>query len=157
MNQYVVKLNCCVNAKTLEEARAKALSEIRIREAAPSVLTPLSVYELLREFHNKEREYFISLLLDTQNNLLKREVISVGTLNSSLIHPRELFRPAIAANCASVIVAHNHPSKSLQPSQEDLSVTKRLVDAGKLLGIAVVDHIIFTSDGYLSLRERDLL
>ena len=85
------------------------------------------------------------------------KIISIGTLNASLIHPRETFRTAILKNCASVIVVHNHPSGSLEPSNEDLAVTKRLKDAGKLLGIEVLDHVIVTADSHKSFKEQGLI
>jgi len=96
-------------------------------------------------------------VLNTQNKVIDREVVSIGTLNQSLIHPRECFKFAIRLNANSVVFAHNHPSGSLEPSDEDLSVTKRLTDAGKLLGIEVLDHIIVTAEGHKSLKEQKLI
>lgn len=157
MNQYIVNLNCRVDARTAEEAKEKALTEIRIKEALPLVSQPQHVYERLRNFKGKKKEYFIALYLDTQNQVIKQETVSIGTLNTSLIHPREVFRPAILANCAAVIVCHNHPSGSLEPSSEDLQVTKRLQQAGRLIGIEIIDHIILTTAGFCSFRERNLL
>ena len=95
--------------------------------------------------------------LDTQNREIKRELVSVGTLNASLIHPREVFEPAIKYLASHIILAHNHPSGSLEPSDEDLAVTKRLVDSGRLLGIEVLDHVIVTGGGHASFKEKNLL
>jgi DNA repair protein RadC len=154
---YVINLNCKVIAKNEDEARAKALTEIKVREAAPLVILPINVFERLQEYRNKQKEHFIVLLLNTQNEIIKQWIVSIGTLNASLVHPREVFRSAIEAGCASIIVAHNHPSGTLEPSSEDLNTTRRLVDAGKLLGIEVTDHVIIGENGYFSFRERNLL
>lgn len=154
---YIISLNCKVSANNEQEAKTKALTNIQVREAAPMVLLPLNVYEYLTEFHDKQKEYFLLLLLNTQNEIISQEAVSIGTLNASLVHPREVFRSAIKAGCASIIVAHNHPSGSLEPSMEDLQITRRLQDAGKLLGIELVDHVIISKQGYSSFRERNLL
>jgi len=154
---YIISLNCKVSANNAEEAKNKALMSIQVKEAAPMVLLPLNVYERLREYCDHRKENFIVLLLNTQQEIIAQEVVSVGTLNTSLVHPREVYQRAIAAGCASIIVAHNHPSGSLEPSTEDLQITKRLQDAGKLLGIELVDHVIISKQGYSSFRERNLL
>ena len=101
-----------------------------------------------------EKETFTALLLDSKNRLLREEVVSVGTLTASLVHPREVFRPAIREAAASVIVAHNHPSGDPSPSAEDLDVTARLKSVGKLIGIPVLDHVIVGAGSYASLAER---
>jgi len=112
---------------------------------------------LMPRLRDQMVECFIALLLDTKNRVLKELVISQGTLNASLIHPRELFNRAIAYRSAAVIVAHNHPSGDPTPSQEDIAVTRRLKDAGEILGIGLLDHVIFGDGRYISLRERGLL
>ncbi|USN52441.1 MAG: JAB domain-containing protein [Candidatus Nomurabacteria bacterium] len=89
-----------------------------------------------------EKEHMVAFYLDTQQKLIERRVISVGTLDASLLHPREVFEPALQLAAAGVILAHNHPSGNLEPSDEDIAVTKRIADAGDLLGINLVDHII---------------
>lgn len=121
------------------------------------ILSPHEVWEALKDIRESKKEHFVVFFLDTQNQEIKREVISIGTLNSSLIHPREVFEPAIKNLASHIIVAHNHPSGSLEPSEEDLAVTKRLTDAGRLLGIEVLDHVIATASGYASLKEKNLL
>jgi len=157
MRQYQISLNCKVEADSESQAKLKALESLKIKEALPMTLTPLDVYQLLRRFHNKKKEFFIALFLDTQNQVLAKKVISVGTLNSSLIHPRELFEPAIKNLASYIIVAHNHPSGQVRPSDEDMAVTKRLVDVGKILGIAVVDHLVFGQSGFYSFKENNNL
>ncbi len=96
------------------------------------------------------------LYFDTRNKLMNEE-ISVGTLNASLVHPREVFKKAIKDNVAQIIIAHNHPSGDSKPSEEDISTTKRLIEAGKLVGISIIDHLIITSSGYFSFKENGIV
>ena len=119
--------------------------------------SPKLVFDYLKETIGKEKkEHFTVLYLNTHNQLIIDEV-SVGTLNASLIHPREVFSIAILNHASHVIVAHNHPSGDSTPSEDDITTTKRLVEAGKILGISVVDHMIITKDGYASLKEKGLI
>ena len=115
------------------------------------------VYDELKPYYNKQQEYFLALYLDGANHLLDTKVISIGTLNQSLVHPREVFAYAVEKRCASIIVAHNHPSGILKPSSEDISITQRLKESGKILGIELLDHIIFTREGFVSLKEEGVL
>ena len=102
-----------------------------------------------------DREHFVVLCLDTKSNVNALNTVSVGTLNSSLVHPREVFKAAILANSNAIILIHNHPSGDPTPSREDLEITKRLVEAGTILGIEVMDHVVIGDDGrYVSLKER---
>jgi DNA repair protein RadC len=121
------------------------------------ILSPRQVWENLRDIRENKKEHFVVFFLNTQNQEIEREVVSVGTLNASLIHPREVFEPAIKHLASHVIVAHNHPSGSLEPSEEDIAVTKRLCDSGRLLGIEILDHVIVTSRGYMSFKEQNLI
>jgi len=119
--------------------------------------SPNLIFEYLREKIGKEKkEHFVILYLDTRNNLIVDEV-SIGTLNASLVHPREVFDKAILNHSSHVIVAHNHPSGDLMPSEDDILTTRRLVDAGKILGIFVVDHLIISDSGYCSLKEMSII
>ena len=124
---------------------------------AELILSPQKVWEGLKDIRDNKKEHFVIFFLDTQNQEVKREVVSVGTLNSSLIHPREVFEPAIKCLASHIIISHNHPSGSLEPSNEDLAVTRRLVEAGKLLGIEVLDHVIVTKEAYVSFKEKNLI
>jgi DNA repair protein RadC len=133
-------------ARRLE--RAKLPSRVRIDNAAAVQR------ELAAEVRGLERETFYALLLDGKHHLKRREVVSVGSLTSSLVHPREVFRTAVAGGAAALVCAHNHPSGDPEPSAEDLDVTRRLVQAGRLLGIALLDHVIVGDGRYVSLRER---
>ncbi len=104
----------------------------------------------------KKKEYFLALLLDTRNRLIKVSEISVGSLDSSIVHPREVFKEAVAASAASVIFVHNHPSGDTEASEDDISLTKRLAEAGEIMGIDVLDHIIIGDKEYLSLKRKEL-
>jgi len=103
---------------------------------------------------NKER--FHALYLDTRRRLLDSQTISIGTLEASLVHPREVFRPALEKSASAILVAHNHPSGDPEPSPEDMALTRRLDKAGRLLGIPLIDHLILAGDDWLSLRRRQM-
>jgi len=109
------------------------------------------------ELEIKNKEHFYALFLDTKNRIIGEELISVGTLNASLIHPREVFNPAIKASANSIIIVHNHPSGDCNPSSEDIEITKKLENAGSLLGISIVDHVIVGKNSYLSFKDQDLI
>ena len=107
---------------------------------------------------DSDREKFVALYLDVKNVPNCIEIISIGSLNSSIVTPREVFKSAVMSNSNSIIVAHNHPSGSLEPSKEDVNVTLRLKEAGKILGIQLLDHIIVNYDGkYVSLKEKGVI
>ncbi len=103
-----------------------------------------------------EREHFQALYLDSRRRLIRSETISVGTLDASLVHPREVFRPAIRHSAAAVLVAHNHPSGDPEPSAEDMALTSRLDRAGRLLGLPLIDHLVLGKGEWVSLRERQV-
>ncbi len=111
----------------------------------------------LQELRTAKKEHLVVLYLNARNQLIHKETISIGTLNTSLIHPREVFKPAIENSVAFIIVAHNHPSGDAEPSDNDLAVTKRLQEAGKIMGIEVIDHVIMTRKNYYSLKEKNIL
>lgn len=116
--------------------------------------SPEEIFNYLKDkIGNSKKENFVIMYFDTKNKLIVDDV-SVGTLNASLVHPREVFQKAILNNASHVVVAHNHPSGDHTPSNEDIITTKRLVEAGKILGIALVDHVIVSRNGFCSLRER---
>lgn len=117
----------------------------------PIIDSPEKAVELLADIRDKKQEYFVCLTLDGANRLIAKRVVTIGTLTASLVHPREVFADAIADRAASIIVAHNHPSGSLEASQADREVTHRLRQAGELLGISLVDHIILTKHSYKSI------
>src|SRR5262249_26220875 len=110
-----------------------------------------------RKLKDEQREHFLVLLLNARHEVLAKETVSIGSLNASIVHPREVFKPAVVQSAASIVLVHNHPSGDPEPSEEDLSITKRLVEVGELLGVSVLDHVIVASRGVVSLRARQLL
>lgn len=110
----------------------------------PIIDSPEKVVEQLADIRDKKQEYFVCLTLDGANRLIAKRIITIGTLTSSLVHPREVFAEAITDRAASIIVAHNHPSGNLEPSEADKQVTGRLLEAGELLGINLLEHLIIT-------------
>ena len=107
---------------------------------------------------DKNKEHFLGIYLSARNKVIKKEIISIGTLNASLVHPRETFRPALVSRAVSLIVLHNHPSGCIEPSEADVAITKRLKQAGGILGIELVDHVIFdSSDKFYSFSDKNAL
>ena len=120
-------------------------------------LKPKEIWEELKDLRDHKKEHFVIFYLDSRNQEIKREIISVGSLNANLVHPREVFEPAVRHLAAQVILAHNHPSGDPEPSEDDLEITKRLTESGKILGIEVIDHIIVVKNGFLSFKEKNLI
>ncbi|MDY6065374.1 MAG: DNA repair protein RadC [Finegoldia sp.] len=119
-----------------------------------TVTNPKTVADIFcQKIGNESVEYFYVLLLDTKKSIISIELISKGTINASIIHPREVFRQAIKKNADSIILVHNHPSRNLTPSKSDIDISKRLIEVGKLVGIEVVDHIIVTRCDFLSMKK----
>jgi len=112
------------------------------------------VWNILREYHDRRQEYFIAITLDGASRMIRKRVITVGTLNQSLVHPREVFADAVTDRAAGIIIAHNHPSGRCFPSSEDRRVTDRLRESGILLGIELLDHVIVTKEGWYSFSEE---
>ena len=106
---------------------------------------------------NADRENFIVVLVNTKNVICGINTVSIGTLNSSLVHPREVFKPAVTSNAAAVILAHNHPSGSIKPSESDKKLTGKIKQAATFLDIALIDHLIITDNAYLSFNDEGLL
>ncbi|MBA2302419.1 MAG: DNA repair protein RadC [Acidobacteria bacterium] len=124
-------------------------------EVRPQLSSPRSVAEyLLPQFGNRAVEQFGVLLLDTKHRVLRASILSVGTLDASIVHPREVFREATAAGAAALVLFHNHPSGDPEPSDEDVRLTERLAAAGILMGIDVLDHVILADVKYYSFREQ---
>lgn len=128
-----------------------------LKEKAPVIcLKPEDVYNGLKGIRASKKEHFLVFYLDSRNQEIHREIISIGTLNASLVHPREVFEPAVKLLAANIILAHNHPSGDCLASEEDLAVNRRLVEAGRIFGIEVIDHVIVTENGYMSFKEKGL-
>ncbi len=122
------------------------------------IKSPKDIFPLLKEkIINFHKEYFMVASLDNRNKVINVDIVSVGTLNSSLIHPRETFEIAIKNHAAAIIICHNHPSGELKPSKDDLIVTQNLVKAGQLLGIEISDHLIIAKDDYYSFKEKKII
>jgi len=120
----------------------------------PKINSAKDAVAQLQELRKMKKEYFVALYLNARNELVCKETVSIGILNASLIHPREVFKPAIDKLAVSIIIAHNHPSGEKNPSDDDLKVTKRLKEAGKILGVEVLDHLIITNNSFFSLKEE---
>ncbi|WMM23559.1 DNA repair protein RadC [Tissierella sp. MB52-C2] len=129
----------------------EALNKVRINE--PSTIANL----YMDEMRYLQKEHFRIVLLDTKNQIIVTEEISVGTLNASIVHPRDVFKAAIKRNSNAMILIHNHPSGDPTPSNEDMNITNRLIDAGNLIGIKVLDHIIIGDNRYISFKEKNLI
>ncbi len=136
---------------------------IKVAENKNLVLSPKDIYQILSDCLRSEdkvdrdKEHFWVFHLDCRNKIKLLELVSLGTLNSSLVHPREVFTRAIGERSAQIIIAHNHPSGEAKPSEEDIFLTKRLVKAGHLLGIELLDHIILISGSFMSFKEKSLI
>lgn len=142
--------------------RMKAMVELYNRsstsEKKTKILNPRDVYELFRyDVQEFKKEVVIIAYLDTKNHVLKKEIISIGSLDSSIIHPREVFIGAIKRNAASIIISHKHPSGDPEPSKSDIEVTNRLKDVGNVIGIELIDHVIIGDNRYISFKEQGII
>ncbi|MDA8139422.1 MAG: DNA repair protein RadC [Desulfobacteraceae bacterium] len=129
----------------------------RIRPHGFKISFPPDAYPLIRHMADRTQEHFLTISLNGANEVIAIRTVSVGLVNRALVHPREVFADPITDRASAIIVAHNHPSGNLSPSQDDLAVTRQLKDAGHLLGIRLLDHIIFNHEKYYSLLENGLL
>jgi DNA repair protein RadC len=132
------------------------VSERKAKEQI-KISTPSDAYAALQRYHRKQKEHFLVLTLNGAHEIQSIRIVSMGIINRSIVHPREIFIEAIKDLSAAIIVAHNHPSGNFEPSPEDQDVTRRLKEAGDLLGIPVLDHLVFSSRGYYSYLEHDAL
>jgi len=158
------KLNDLIKIKGLGPAKACkiiAMFELSKRllknKKSTIYLTPEDIFNELKDIRKNKKEHFICFYLNARNQEIKKEIISIGTLTTSVVHPREVFENAIKNNAAQIVLAHNHPSNIVTPSPEDKIVTRRLKKAGDLLGIEVMDHVIVSKTKYFSMREKGLL
>jgi len=129
-------------------------------ELPKKIESPEQAYKAITAITSVEeeaQEVFGVLILNTKHKIVAVHEISRGTLNGSMVHPREVFKPAVLHNAAAIICFHNHPSGDPKPSKEDVDITKRLIEAGKIMGIEILDHIIVSDEGYASLKERCLM
>ncbi|MFD0957971.1 RadC family protein [Paenibacillus chungangensis] len=135
---------------------AKELSKPQL---SPQIIrSPQDAYDYLKDdFMYEQREHFIVIFLNTKNGIVGREVISIGSLSAAIVHPREVMKASIRRSAASIILAHQHPSGDPTPSPEDIQLTKRLVEAGEVCGISVLDHVIVGHHRYVSMKEQGLI
>ena len=140
--------------------RIKSLEKLEIyfNSNRDAVVKPEMAAEFLRsKILNFDREHFLVMSFDVRNKLISIDEVSSGTLTASLVHPRETFESAIRNHAAQIIVGHNHPSHDTEPSEDDIKITKRLYDAGKIMGIELIDHIIITETEYSSLKNKGII
>ena len=138
--------------------RVELVRERRKKLKAKKVCSPEEAARVVRDYlREPDREVFVILALSTKNEVIGINTVSIGTLDASLVHPREVYKPAILLNASSVIVAHNHPSGDPTPSREDRDVSNRLFEAGKILGVDLLDHIVVVAEGYASLKQLGML
>lgn len=122
------------------------------------ISSPKDVFPIVQNYLNgADREHLVLITLNTKNVINSISTVSIGSLNSSVVHPREVFKPAILSNAASIIMAHNHPSGNVEPSKEDINISHRIKEASKILGIELLDHIIVGYDKFTSLREKGII
>lgn len=135
-------------AKASQVIALLALSQRLHSGKHAEILTPEDVWKSCADFRDSKKEHFTAFYFDTRNRVIERQIISIGTLNASLVHPREVFEPAVALHAANIVVAHNHPSGELDPSDDDMMMTRKLVRSGKVLGIPLMNHVIVTKAGW---------
>lgn len=152
----LVQIQGLGTAKATLISAALELGRRRLPPKRRQIVTPADIYPLIRHYATRMQEHFLSICLNGAHEVLSVNVCSVGLVNRTIVHPREVFGEAVRERATAIIVAHNHPSGNLQPSGDDQDVTRRLRQAGELLGIKLLDHLIFSEEGYLSLLEGNL-
>ena len=144
-----------ISIKAAVELGRRTALDVKIRDFINS---PADVSSLMmEEMRYYDREYFYGLYLDRKGGLLLKEIVSIGSLSSTVVHAREVFKTAVKCSAASIILVHNHPSGDPSPSKEDIDITRRLVQSGTIIGIEVIDHLIIGQKNYCSLKEKGLL
>jgi DNA repair protein RadC len=118
---------------------------------------PSDIYDIAKRYAYNEQEYFLVLTLDGSHSVISSSIVTIGLVNRTIVHPREVFKHAISDNASAIIVCHNHPSGCLDPSDEDLKITKKLEGAGNIIGIRLLDHVIISKTDYYSFRQNNLL
>ena len=144
-------------AKASQILAAIELSKRYLIQNNQRITSAKDVYEELSSFGSKKQEHFLTITLDGASHIIETRTVFIGTLNQSMVHPREVFADAISDRAAGVIIAHNHPSGTLEASRADIQITQRLKEVAKLVGIELLDHVILTSGGYYSFSEEGML
>ncbi len=144
-------------AKASQILASLELSKRYLIHSNKRITSAQEVYEELKEFSTKKQEHFLSITLDGASHIINTRTVFIGTLNQSMVHPREVFADAIADRAAGIIIAHNHPSGTLEASRADIQITQRLKEVSKLVGIELLDHVILAKDGFYSFSDEGLL
>ncbi len=144
-------------AKASQIISALELARRYSSQTNKKITSAQDVYDELKSFSDKRQEYFLVITLDGASHIINTRTVFIGTLNQSLVHPREVFADAIADRSAGIIIAHNHPSGTLSASRADIAITQRLDEVAKLVGIELLDHVILTKDGFYSFADEGLL
>src|SRR3989344_3218052 len=158
--QDLVKIDGIDSAKATTLLAAFELSKraLEVNDTnLPTIVTPKDAVAQLTDLRHNKKEHLIALYLNARNQLVHKETISIGTLNANLVHPREVFEPALKHSAAGIMVAHNHPSGDPKPSEDDLEITKRLAEAGKRMGVELLDHVIIAVNNHFSFKEGRLI
>lgn len=124
---------------------------------APTISAPRDILPIIADIKDHRKEHFVALFLNGRNQVIRREDVSIGSMSQTLVHPREVFAPAVGSAASAVVLAHNHPSGEVNPSQHDLELTRRMVQAGEIMGIEVLDHVIIASRAFLSFKEMGMM
>ncbi len=143
--------------KSSQICAAMELGRRKIQKIKQQIIDPKDVFRVVRHYASRKQEMFISVSINCAHEILSIDVASMGTINQCIVHPREVFSNAIDFRAVAIILCHNHPTGNLSPSANDLHITQRLVECGKLLGIEILDHIIFSEDEYHSMKEYNEL
>ena len=144
--------------KSIFQIRRKSPNNTTPTKYGQKIESPKDVFELLKnDLGDKKKEHFKILSLDSRNKLISIDDVSIGTINANLVHPREVFKTAIQHLAVSIVIVHNHPSGNPEPSKDDLEITKRITEAGKLIGVNVLDHIIIAKDQFFSFKDKKLI
>lgn len=143
--------------KSSQICAAMELGRRKISKRKQQIIDPKDVYKTVRHYASRKQEIFISVSINCAHEILSIDVASMGTINQCIVHPREVFSNAIDHRAVAIIICHNHPTGNLSPSANDLHITQRLIECGKILGIEILDHIIFSEDEYHSMKEYNEL
>ncbi|MFJ8065493.1 RadC family protein [Psychrobacillus sp. NPDC096426] len=147
-----------IPAKRVDIVSLRMVKESSLLYKDRSIRSPEDAYNLFKQFLGElDREYFVLMCLDVKNQPTVINVCHIGSLNASIVHPREIMKTAVLSNAASILVMHNHPSGRPKPSKEDIDVTKRLVEASRIIGIELIDHLVIGENSFVSLKEKGYL
>jgi DNA repair protein RadC len=144
-------------AKASQILASIELSRRYLLRSSKCITSAKDVYDELKSFSNKSQEHFLTITIDGASHIINTRTVFIGTLNKSLVHPREVFADAISDRAAGIIIAHNHPSGTLQASSADIAITKRLKEVSNLVGIELLDHVILSKNGFYSFCDEGLL